>query len=155
VLAAELLDMPNMIAWTREFLDQAGVQPALWGMHNYVDANRFSTRSTRALLRTVRGRVWLTETGGLVARDKRRGRVDLKESKWHALRVNRFLLRKVLRLSPRVERLYLYHWNAGAERNPSWDSALFAADGTPRPSWSLVRDALRRRASTATAGGPR
>jgi hypothetical protein len=149
VLAAEVLDMPNMLAWTREFLRRADIQPALWGMHNYVDGNRFKTASTRALLRAVRGRVWLTETGGLVSRRKRAHQVDLKESKWHALRVNRFLLRDIMALSPRLERLYLYHWNAGAELDPTWDSALFAADGTPRPSWGVVRDALHGHAPLA------
>ena len=40
----------------------------IWGLHNYIDANRFRTRGTRALLRAVKGDVWFTETGGLVVR---------------------------------------------------------------------------------------
>jgi hypothetical protein len=145
VLAAELLDMPNMERWTREFLRHADIEPRLWGLHNYVDANRFRTNSTRTLLRLVRGRIWLTETGGLVARHgKRRETVDLKESKWHALRVTRFLLRDVRRLSPRIQRIYLYHWNAQPKRRASWDSGLFDGEGRPRPAWRLVREELHR-----------
>ena len=40
----------------------------IWGLHNYIDANRFRTRGTKALLKAVKGDVWFTETGGLVMR---------------------------------------------------------------------------------------
>ena len=46
-------------------------EPAVWGLHNYVDANRFRTSGTRRLLRAVKGDVWLTEVGGLVYRRNR------------------------------------------------------------------------------------
>ena len=41
----------------------------IWGLHNYIDANRFRTTGTRSLLRAVPGEVWFTETGGLVVRN--------------------------------------------------------------------------------------
>ena len=47
VLAAELLDSPNMAAWARAFRRASKVEPKLWGLHNYIDANRFTTGYTR------------------------------------------------------------------------------------------------------------
>lgn len=147
VLAAEVLDMPNMVRWVRAFRRAADIEPRLWGLHNYVDVNRFRTTSTRALLRATKGRVWLTETGGLVERRrKRRETVRLKESKWHALRVTRFLLRTVPRISPRIERIYLYHWDMRYGPDWRWDSGLIGADGRSRPAWRYVRAHLRARA---------
>ena len=44
------------------------VEPRYWGMHNYIDANRLRTTGTRRMLRAVKGQIWFTETGGIVAR---------------------------------------------------------------------------------------
>ena len=38
-------------------------EPRWWGLHNYIDANRFHTTSTRRLLRATKGKIWLTEVG--------------------------------------------------------------------------------------------
>ena len=43
ILAAELLDMPNAAQWAISFRRAARVEPRYWGLHNYLDANRFST----------------------------------------------------------------------------------------------------------------
>ena len=68
ILAAELLDMPNMVTWANRFRRHAFDEPAAWGLHNYVEANRFKSDRLRSLLRNVEGSVWLTEVGGLVKR---------------------------------------------------------------------------------------
>ena len=53
-------------------------EPAIWGLHNYADTNRFRDSGLRDLLAAVPGEVWLTETGGIVQfgrsfpRDERR-----------------------------------------------------------------------------------
>jgi hypothetical protein len=146
VLAVELLDMPNMLRWTASFRRAADIEPRLWGLHNYVDANRFRTRSVEQLLRAVRGRVWLTETGGLVRRrGKQRETVRLKESPWHAQRVTRFLLGEVAGLSPRLDRMYLYHWNMELQPGWKWDSGLIGPDGRARPALAELRRHLRSR----------
>ena len=77
ILAADLLDDDTVPAWVKAFRRHARVEPRVWGLHNYIDANRFRTRGTRAMLRAVRGRIWFTETGGLVWR---RGGTPLDES---------------------------------------------------------------------------
>ena len=53
ILAAEVLDMPNMTSWVKAFRRAAKVEPRYWGLHNYIDANRLRTTGTRRLLKTV------------------------------------------------------------------------------------------------------
>ena len=153
VLAAELLDMPNMLKWARQFRRRnrraGGVEPTLWGLHNYVEANRFRAGSVGELLRNVKGRVWVTEVGGIVKRRKnRRGREHsikgIPESKRHAARVTRFLFRRVVPRYPRLTRIYLYQWNSSTRRD-TWDSGLIGPDNRARPSLRILRRELRRR----------
>ena len=49
ILAPEMLDMPGMGRWVRQFTRWLGFTPRLWGMHNYVEANRFKTTRLREL----------------------------------------------------------------------------------------------------------
>src|SRR3954451_17034143 len=83
ILAAELLDFPNMAKWVKEFRRRAPVDPKYWGLHNYRDANRLQTVNTRKLLAATRGYVWLTETGGIVNRQNK-STVSFEESPEHA-----------------------------------------------------------------------
>ena len=53
------------------FQKAVGKRRVIWGLHNYIDANRFRTRGTKALLQAVKGDIWFTETGGLVKRTQR------------------------------------------------------------------------------------
>ena len=66
VMAADMLDTPNMSRYLASFRRYAKGSPKLWGLHNYGDVNRRRTTFTKAMLRTVPGEVWLTETGGIV-----------------------------------------------------------------------------------------
>jgi hypothetical protein len=59
----------------------------------------------------------------------------------HAARATRFLFTRVTRLSRRITRVYVYHWNATA-RDHSWDSGLVGPAGE-RPALSVLRDVLR------------
>ena len=50
-----------------EGLPRDGEKPRIWGLHNYRDTNKRKGQKpggTRRLLKTVKGEVWLTETGG-------------------------------------------------------------------------------------------
>jgi hypothetical protein len=140
VLAAELLDVPGMVAWAREERASLGYEPGSWGLHDYIGANHLSTASTRALLSATRGQIWLTETGGVVARHNHSAH-DFPESASHAATVTRFVFDRIVPLSPRVARVYLYQWNAGPNHREPWDSGLIGPHGTPRPAfWVLVRE---------------
>ena len=144
ILAAELLDMPNMVSWVRRFRTAARREPAAWGLHNYVEANRFKSDRLRSLLRATKGSIWLTEVGGIVKRrTKKRFTVKrIPESAAHAARVMRFLFDDVVELSPRITRVYLYHWNAETKHD-SWDSGLVGPTGRRRPALDALRQELR------------
>src|SRR3954451_14067012 len=68
VVAADLVDRPNLSRWAKLFVKTAHQQPKVWGLHNYADANQYKPRATKALLKAVKGRIWFTETGGVVQR---------------------------------------------------------------------------------------
>lgn len=142
VLGADLLDLPSMTTWVKKFTKVAG-QPRYWGLHNYVSANRLSTVSTTALLKATKGEIWLTETGGLVAR-RNKSLISLPQGKTHAAKVTRFILGDMLKLSPRITHVYLYQWNSSTSAD-SWDSALVGSDAKPRPSLTILQQALAAR----------
>jgi len=141
VLAADLLDQPNMVSWARAFRRAARVEPKYWGLHDYIDANRFQTTRTRQLLRAVKGEVWLTEIGGLVAR-RNGSRIKLPGNKAHAAKATRFIFDRLARVSRRITRIYMYHWSSSTPRD-SWDSAFIGADGRPRPSLAVFERILQ------------
>lgn len=148
VLAAELLDEPGMVRWVKSFDHYARVDPGFWGLHDYIGANRFQTASTRALLRATRGQIWLTEIAGLVARHNH-SRVDFRQGPAHAADVTAFIFSKLVPLSRRISRVYLYEWNP-VSRLDSWDSALIGLDDMPRPAYRVLEHVLeRQRASSA------
>jgi hypothetical protein len=150
ILAAELLDMPNMLTWVKRFRRYARHEPKWWGLHNYVEANRFKTTSLKKLLRRVKGQVWLTEVGGIVKRrtNKRYTVKRIPESQWHALRVTRYIFEEVAPLDPRITRVYLYHWNSSSIFD-TWDSALIGPTGKRRPAYGVLQKELRQLNSRA------
>jgi hypothetical protein len=145
ILAAEVLDMPNMTSWVKAFRRKAKVEPRYWGIHNYIDANRLRTTGTRRLLKAVKGQIWFTETGGIVSRTNRR-KVTFPESAEHAATATRFLFDDLIPLSRRITRVYIYHWNS--EPGPkTWDSALIGPTGKPRPAYRVLQRVLSERAA--------
>ncbi len=128
ILAAEVLDTPNMVRWVRAFRRAAHEEPRYWGLHNYVDANRRRTRGTRRLLRAVKGLVWFTETGGIVARHNPH-RITFPESAHHAAVATRFVFRRLVAAQQaRDPRLHL-----PVERGAAADDVGLRADRPDRP----------------------
>ncbi|HWH94060.1 MAG TPA: hypothetical protein VNT03_09375 [Baekduia sp.] len=142
ILGAELLDMPNMARWVDAYRRHLGAKPAprYWGLHNYIDANRMRTTGTRTLLRHTTGQVWFTETGGIVQR-RNRAKVGFPESAAHAAAATRWVFDKLVPLSRRITRVYLYQWNAVHDEN--WDSGLVDPGGRGRPALKIVREEQR------------
>jgi polysaccharide biosynthesis protein PslG len=158
ILGAELLDMPNMSKWVDQYRKHLGPwkSPRYWGLHNYIDANRLRTTGTRRLLAHTTGQIWFTETGGIVHR-RNRVKVDFPESAAHAALATQWVFQKLVPLSRRITRVYLYHWNAVASAN--WDSGLVDPRGRGRPALRILRDEQRtlqrrqaRRAAQSAAG---
>jgi len=143
ILGAELLDMPNMATWVDQYQAHLGRQrsPRYWGLHNYLDANRMRTTGTRTLLGHTTGQIWFTETGGIVKRKKTKNTVAFPESAAHAATATRWVFDKLVPLSRRITRVYLYHWNATTGEN--WDSGLVDARGRARPALRVVRSEMK------------
>ncbi|HUB75905.1 MAG TPA: hypothetical protein VL977_02555 [Solirubrobacteraceae bacterium] len=144
IVAPDLLDVPRsegypMTAWARRFIRLNHGQPSIWGLNNYVGANRLQTRTTRQLLHAVRGQIWFTETGGIVAR-RNHSSVGFPQNARHAAKVDRFILTKLAGLSGRIRRVYLYDWNVA--RGATWDSALISWNGQPRPGYDVLANTL-------------
>ncbi|HEY5143098.1 MAG TPA: hypothetical protein VII98_06320 [Solirubrobacteraceae bacterium] len=142
ILAAELVDLPNIQAWTSAFRIAARTEPAVWGLHNYLDANLFTTSGTRSMLAAVPGDIWLTETGGIVSRHNN-SKVQFPEGEAHAAAATRFVLDRLTALSPRIRRVYLYDWQAQSGV-ATWDSGLMNADGTARPAYLVLKSRVER-----------
>jgi hypothetical protein len=136
VVALDILDQNNVrpsVAYVKSFIKAARPFPKIWGVHDYSDTNRFSTKRTKALLAaTRRGEVWLTETGGIV----KFGR----SFPFDPQRAARALgcMFTIARSNSRIKRLYIYNF-AAAQPDSEFDSGLINVDGTKRPGWDVVK----------------
>jgi hypothetical protein len=141
VLGAELLDVANMVKWVHQFKHALRGEPEIWGLHNYVGANRLQTGTTRELLAVTKAPIWFTETGGVISRANHTSN-GFPLSAAHAARVMRFLFERLAHLSARIERIYIYQWDGGGPK-ASWDSGLIAPDGRTRPGYGVFVKELR------------
>src|SRR3954451_3906718 len=141
ILGADLLDRGNVGSWAKRFVKAARRTPKVWGLHNYTDANTLKTTGTRKLLGAVKGPVWFTETGGVVSRNNGSG-IKFTTSASHAALATKFVFKTLARVSPRVQRVYLYHWNTGAGDGRTWDSGLIGPDDQGRPALSVLESFL-------------
>lgn len=97
---------------------------------------------TSAMLHTVKGPIWLTETGGIT-----RFGDALRYDPPRAARATRRVFSLADRYCRRIPRIYLYHWRAPV-RQAHWDSGLLNNAGQPRKSfWTLARHLGRTRAA--------
>jgi hypothetical protein len=140
IVAADVIDDANMVRWVSRF--RAVARGAhLWGLHNYRDSNpRRGQRygGTKLLLKIVPGKVWLTETGGIVRFVLPDGRTLFPYSERRA----NVALGRVLRLARqyrnRIQRLYVYHWRQDSFDN-RFDAGLLNRHGEPRPSYLTLK----------------
>jgi hypothetical protein len=139
VTAADLLDLSthSMARWLAQFKRYAHGRPLLWGLHNYTDTNRHSGL-TRTFLKLVRGKVWLTETGGIVYFRKATGAVNLRYSERRAASALKRMFALASRDRARIARLYVYQWSIDFSGN-RFDAGLVRADGLARPGYYVVK----------------
>jgi hypothetical protein len=136
IVAADVLDSADAPKYLKQFLRYANGTPRLWGLHNYADANNGTDRRTRAMLRAVKGEIWLTETGGLVKFIKR------PYDPARAAKATRFTL-ELARSNKRITRLYFYNWT-GVPRSARFDSGLTHPNGLPRPAYHVLLERIGR-----------
>lgn len=145
VLPGSLLDNPNLVPWTKQLLKAIKKlrqpTPTTWGLHNYSDVNRLRDTSTKKLLKVVKGKVWLTETGGVVrATSPTASRYP--QGAAFAGKVTAYILGTLTKKNPRIERTYLYEWKA-PQGNVSWDSGLVSPEDATRPAYEIVKTYVR------------
>jgi PKD repeat protein len=137
LVAADLLDASNIRRYVAAFLAKAKGKPRLWGLHNYTDTNRFRSRGTNALLQTVKGNVWLTETGGVVKFVTQKGVVALPKSESRARKAIDYMFRLAEANAKRIKRIYVYQWKVNNSFD-RFDAGIVRPDGTPRPSYNVL-----------------
>ncbi len=146
VMAADVLDTANMHRYLRAFLRRAPGHPRLWGLHNYRDTNPRRGQlfgGTRKLLRTVRGHVWLTETGGIVSFKLPGRRTLFRTSERRANTATKRMFRLARRNRRRIKRLYIYHGLQSGDRRNRFDAGLLRRDRSKRPAYFTVQRQLR------------
>ena len=144
VLGADIQDLPNMVPYTRELIEQFKQQrvrvPRLWGMHNYTDTNRFIrdvNSNMRKAVQLLPGKIWLTETGGLYRFQPQNARQTFRPDLARQKRAMEALFRQATRYRAKVARVYLYHW-FGAPASNRWDSGVLDIRGRPRPVYGVL-----------------
>jgi Glycosyl hydrolase catalytic core len=140
IVALDVLDSTNIkstIGYVKKFAKYAKKgHPRIWGLHNYSDTNRFRNKGTKAVLKAVKGDLWLTETGGVVNFG---GSFPYDEDR--AARALNYLFTTLAPSNKRIKRVYLYQWS-GAPRGTRFDAGLINPDGTPRPGYFVVKRKL-------------
>jgi hypothetical protein len=146
VMAADVLDTSNLRSYLRGFLRRAKGSPRLWGLHNYQDVNYRTSKDTRRMLATVRGEVWLTETGGIVrfagSRLRKYSPKRAAARTKYMFRLANTYSRRRAGLRSKVTQLYVYTW-FGEPRGARFDAGLVNPNGTPRKAFSVVRKGVR------------
>jgi Glycosyl hydrolase catalytic core len=142
IVGLDILDEQNVnktIKYLKSFLRHASPDPKVIGFHNYSDTNRFSTTRTKRVLQTFRGKVWLTETGGIV---------KLGTSfPFNTTRAAKALgcMFSLAKSNSRISALFVYQYNSPP--NPTtafFDAGLINPDGSKRPGYDVVKSRKAR-----------
>ena len=147
LVAADVLDQSGVTRYLRSFKRYAKGSPRRWGLHNYSDVNRQRSSGTRAVLRTVPGEVWLTETGGVLVFGKSFPRSESRaaaRTKYMFQLADKYKKRR-RGLRSRISRIYPYSW-FGDARGARFDAGLMDPDGSPRRAYSTFLSYVSRRA---------
>jgi hypothetical protein len=144
IVAADVLDIRGMTPYLKRFLRFAKGRARIFGLHNYQDVNRVQQDGTRAILRTVPGEVWMTETGGILSflpNFPRSASRQKARTRYMFALANRYDTRR-RGMRSRLTRLYNYQWS-GAEPGAAFDAGLVNPDGSPRPAYATFRRLAR------------
>lgn len=148
VTAPDLLDSDaNFERWALQFAHYARPYPKIWPFNPYTSVSVDSSSRIEQMLSAVHGQIWFSEVGGVVWW-KFRGRL-IYHGPAYAARVAHAIF-DLARLSPRITRIYYYHWRSPGvpgqrmSRKARWDSGLIDAHGRARPALWVVAKLLRR-----------
>ena len=151
ITAPDTLDADGDIeAWIGQFLRTARPYPRIWPFNPYISVSTDNPRPIRRLLDYVHGQVWFSEVGGIVWW-RFHGRL-IYNGEANAVKVTKNIFR-LASLSPRITRVYYYHWRSPgtpqSARKATWDAGLVTANGVARQALFVVAKALHRSIQTA------
>ena len=129
--------------WAARFRRAAGHRRGSGGCTTTSTPTASAPRAPGRCSATVQGDVWFTETGGLVERQQRLDGPPARLEA-HAAKATDWRARPARELSPRIKRVYLYHWRPAPEPFPTWDSALLDREGRPRLAYDVLHTWVRR-----------
>jgi len=147
IVAGDLLDSGNLRNYARSMLKVTGrSRKLIWGLHNYSDSNRFRSKGTSTMLKTVPGKVWLTETGGITVF----AGSDLKPSEKKAAKAMKYIFKVANKFDSRrrgfksvIERLYVYDFGPSA-LGSRFDASLLNPNGVPRLTYKEFAKAAKK-----------
>ena len=144
IVAADVLDVSGMTAWVRRFQRHAVNRRGSGACTTTSTPTGSRTPGTRALLAiTDAGRSGSPRPAGSscgASTRARRSRASSATRERHAARATRHALRLAC-LSPRIRRVYLYHWQA-PHPVTNWDSAFVGPRGRVRPAYRTLQRRL-------------
>ena len=142
IVGLDILDEQNVnktIKYLQSFLRHASPDPKVIGFHNYSDTNRFSTTRTKRVLQTFKGKVWLTETGGIV---KLGSSFPFDTNRAAKALGCMFTLAKS---NKRITALFVYQYNPPADPSTAFfDAGLINPDNSLRPGYTVVKQRKSR-----------
>ena len=153
IVAADVLDLPNLDGWLKKFLRYVPGHPRLWGVHNYRDANHdrpLRHSWTLKLTRMLKGTIWVTESGGIAGLEgAKKKKPAWSYSPARAARSLKHLFALVSnpRVRHRYRRVYVYNFFGSWDRKHHtnrWDSGLIGLNGKPRPAYWDLKGIIRR-----------
>jgi hypothetical protein len=136
VMAADVLDSSDVKTYLRRFLRASKGAGRIWGLHNYKDVNRRQSKGVKNVLSVVKGKVWLTETGGIVKFGK-----DFPRSTKRAASRTKYMF-KLARRYRRIQRIYVYRY-FGEPRSARFDAGLVNPDGSARPAYRQFKKSIK------------
>jgi hypothetical protein len=141
----------NIEAWIGQFLRTAHPYPKVWPLNPYISVSTNNSRAIRRLLSYVHGQVWFSEVGGIVWW-RFHGKL-IYHGVAYAAKVAKNIF-KLASISPRITRIYYYHWRSPgtpqSAKKSTWDAGLVTANGVARPALFAVAKALHRQIQVAT-----
>ncbi|HEX4838393.1 MAG TPA: hypothetical protein VFV03_07720 [Solirubrobacteraceae bacterium] len=147
IAAPDTLDADgNVEAWIETFLQTAHPRPTIWPFNPYSSTSTGNPTLIESFLAAVPGQVWFSEVGGVVWWRFKGKLIDHGEA--YAARVARNIF-QLARLSPRITRVYYYHWRSPGNpkrgaRKATWDAGLVRSGGGARPALLVIARELHR-----------
>jgi len=147
ITAPDTLDADgNIEAWIETFLQTAHPRPTIWPFNPYSSISTGNPALIENFLAAVSGQVWFSEVGGVVWWRFKGRLIDHGEA--YAARVAKNIF-QLAKLSPRITRVYYYHWRSPGNprrgaRKATWDAGLVRSNGSARPALYVVAQELHR-----------